>query len=192
VGGVLRAVEPGAEGLLLPIRRGRVLTGRVLDDGGAPVRGRTVRAVARGVLGAEDGVVAEGRTDGEGRFRLERLGEFDFRVAVRTAGSDWAPASRVVESGDDGPFEFRLRPGAALEGRVESATKGLWLRAIPVGGHSLEESTERVRPDGTFALRGLAAGPHRIELDDSDDSKTPPIDQGVFEVPGSGLVLRWQ
>lgn len=214
VGGVLRGVAPGGEAVTLVLDEGVALRGRVLDEGGAPVAGMEVIAVALDARGVEDGIRSTARSKAPfiptndvfprpveseeskgmevGEFVLKRLGRFRFRIVVRTGGTDWAPAVLEASSGSGGPVEFRLRRGATLEGRVLGTwERPLFIYAEPADGNQEGITYAGVREDGSFLLRGLAPGPHTLRVNHDSSSKGART-FGPFEAPAAGVEVRWE
>ncbi len=128
----------------LRMDRGRWITGRVLDERGAPVPrfrlwaqpsgkgrlpigprwGRPARSVnpytdrSPWSRGREDEI-----QDAEGRFRLGPLPREV--LELRVAAEGFLEVRKKVPAGDSTEVEIRLRPGFRLEGRVLASGKGL-------------------------------------------------------------------
>jgi protocatechuate 3,4-dioxygenase beta subunit len=214
VGGVLRGVTPGGPPVVLPLESGLAIAGRVVDEGGQPVQGIELRAVAVDARGLEDGVRAKTNSKSRfvptldvfpipeedpksaalalGEFVLEGLGRFRYRITARTSGSEWAPLTLEADAGTAQPLEFRLGPGATLEGRVLGAPgRRLYVFADPVDGDDDRISYSSVRVDGTFVIRGLAPGPHRLRVN-FHSSNEGAKRFGPFEAPATGVEVRWE
>jgi Carboxypeptidase regulatory-like domain len=136
----LEVTIPG-EALVVRLKRGGVISGRVADEFGDPVPGARVSAESpdRGSVGAS--MAAAAYTDDLGEYRLGSLTPGSFTVSVLTMA---APVRRVVGSNvfmDLGPHHVYF-PG------VSSASEAERLR--------LEPGEERSRID--FVLPANAAG----------------------------------
>jgi RNA polymerase sigma factor (sigma-70 family) len=95
---------------MLTLKRGVILTGRVTDPAGKPVKGALV-------IPGDASVLRETMTDADGRFRLPAQSPEVTTLAVIAAG--WAPQQRRVNlQGGLPPQEFRLEPGRSIRLRI--------------------------------------------------------------------------
>ena len=102
---------------------GAVIGGRVIDGEGAPVAGANVAMVyldMSRLLFSADGRAEPITTDGEGRFRIERVAAG--RVAFIAAADDLAPSNieelAVVDNGVYDDLQLQLNGGATVQGIV--------------------------------------------------------------------------
>lgn len=176
-----------------PVRaEGTLLTGRVLDEAGAPLEGARVSAGDANLIGflrseSRDGdPTGAGTTDADGRFglRVRRAGDLRFEIrAARHAPLDVVRSVPAGESFDLGAFA--LIPGPVVSGRVVDS------RGAGVGGAKLrqvrnveasglvifgdlggaETTLGESRSDGSFELDILPAG----ELELRVDSEAHPV-----------------
>ena len=106
-GGILHVVEDPPDGVLdLRLPPEGCIEGRVLDPAGAPVAGATLRALfprpgeAEDLLEPGDDQLPPGvETDGEGRFRIGRLGPGSWILEVEVPGNLPGIDRTVVEAG---------------------------------------------------------------------------------------------
>ena len=171
---------------------GILLTGRVLDEAGAPLEGARVSAGDANLLGflrseAREGErTGEGATDADGRFGLRVRRAGDLRLEIRAARHAPFDVSRAVPAGESFDLgEFTLIPGPIVSGRVVDS------RGAGVGGAKLrhvrnveasglvifgdfagnETTLGETRSDGSFELDILPAG----ELELRVDSEAHPV-----------------
>jgi uncharacterized GH25 family protein len=191
---------------------GGVLAGRVLDAvSGGPVEGAQVLAVVgrigfggRGGGGQGDTRTSTtvGRTNAEGRFRLEgmlpgpvaawqvRASGHVMATANVFAGSGWPD----VEAGKVTEVEVRLERGGVLTGSVRDAASGQGIpgatvSAIQRGGFAFFAGSPSTTTDaeGGYRIEGVPAGDHQLTADapgyappDAADAKT------VVKMPEEG------
>jgi RNA polymerase sigma factor (sigma-70 family) len=160
---------------------GAILAGRVLDAGGGPIPGATVRI---------DSVAEPGKvlvtspwirghtisTDGEGRYQLQ-LAPSVYTVHVRASG--YVPRWVRLELRADQTRDIDLEPGGSVSGRIVAANEGRPLPsaevfAIALGGAPAQPSGNRPRPgagwwrakptdeEGHFQVGPLSPGPYRL------------------------------
>jgi RNA polymerase sigma factor (sigma-70 family) len=156
---------------------GVVLAGRVLDAGGGPIPGATVRVDSTGQPPGE----ARGNapwinghtitTDGEGSYQV-RLAPSDYNIYVRASG--YAPAWFSVGLRADQTRDVRLEPGGSVSGRVVTVgdgqpVAGAEVFSIPVDGVAEQPAARRrgrtkttADPHGRFDLGPLLPGPYTL------------------------------
>ncbi|HEU4535879.1 MAG TPA: carboxypeptidase-like regulatory domain-containing protein, partial [Polyangiaceae bacterium] len=144
------------------VPRDGVLAVEVVDEGGKPVAGASVRAfLVRDEAAYEAG---QGATDGAGRARLAGLARGELWVLAEAAGRQRA-SSRVVSLGDERSARLTLRPAATLVVRV-SDDRGKPLpgaRASVRGGDPLPFGA-LAGADGVATLSRLGPAPWSVEV----------------------------
>lgn len=189
---VLHLGETGIEMRLAP-RTDQLVMGIVKDAHGRSVEGARVRLARRGGEGALiDGVADPGEratTDGEGVFEVALPGGAgeSYLVSVTAEGhASWSSAGPLAGSlllAET--LEVALAKEAILSGRIDGRIAGgARLIARPQGGETAHETP--VSGGGTFRLRGLAAGPHRLEV------RAGPrlLARGSAQAPDDAVLLR--
>jgi len=147
---------------VLRLIRGARLAGVVLDPGGAPVAGASVRARCS----LEGGAVAshDGDADEQGRFELRDLAAGSF--ALTASSESWAPSQERTltlaagEAVED--LVLSLTAGGTLEGRVfgddGAPATGRTIMTVPLvspGGDQVQTISDG---DGRFRVERLAPG----------------------------------
>lgn len=183
-------VPAGRTQLVLVLKRGARLTGRVRDERGAPVvsfRLGLDRHV--GPLERDSGTTLT-VVDTEGQFAVEGLSPGTY--TLRAAAHGLAPAAMRVEvapkARDVGPVEVTLGPGARLEGQVVR-TGGAPVEGARVTveggayGASLDTLYDGLTDaSGRFSVEGLAPG--EVSLSVSARGHHTRIVNGVRVGPG--------
>ena len=176
---------------MVRVTKGGMISGRVLDEAGAPVGPRVpLVAAAEGAAAGTPGSQAWGSTKDDGTFTVEGLGEFRFHVTAGGGASGFRPtaAAGLFAPGATG-IEIRAAAGVALAGRlVNSAGDPMAsqsLMATQEGVAGAQPSYIRVPEDGTFILKGLAPGKIRLKA----YTGQAWVDCGLFEAPASGLTV---
>ena len=119
VSATLEAVTQASPNLILELRAGVAVTGRVVDDGGRGQSGAEVRVEA----GADDPLPLAGVTASDGGFRLGPLPPGRVRVVARAPDDVLrAPVSLSLVAGTaPPPARLVLVRGASLSGRIVDA-----------------------------------------------------------------------
>ncbi len=200
------------------IREIRSLSGRVLDDLGQPVPDARVLVGRSSEFGGiplerlvglagELGRVEEGKTDGEGRFRLETSLRGELRFVIRAPAFAPLRSSREVTGGDVAMVaDFILERGVILSGHVvdeagtgipgvgietiEAASGGLFTLSWAASGR---EPQTRSGPGGAFEVNELAVGPYLLRLGHPEylDLKVEgAVDRPGQAVTGMSLVMK--
>lgn len=185
-----RADVPGlapretSSGVRLELSPGFELSGLVVDESEAPVRGATVEVVAAQERGGPGmmmmipggGGLAEKLTadsDGDGRFRAPGLAAGEYDVTVTREGFASAKLPGLEVSGESAAVDagtIRLQHGFTLQGRVvdelgeplsgvavtAQAAGGGFMMALP--GAPEGEPDALTTPDGWFTVSGLGRG----------------------------------
>ena len=173
--GVVVDEAAAAAPLELRLEPERPIAGRVVDEHDRPLEGAevSVRGDRRIETGRMDGLawehwffVGETRTDAEGRFRLERLYDGLFELAVLDPRADGLRHTESVRSGVEDlliRLDAEALRRAVLAGSVFDAASGAPLDAFRI---SLEPLDEARRLDGTwvpFESFADAQGAFRME-----------------------------
>jgi uncharacterized GH25 family protein len=188
--------EPDAPPLELRLEPERPIAGRVVDEHDEPVPGaevtvrgdRRVAPAGRSSLAWEDWFwprVSWTQTDAEGRFRLERLYDGLFELAVEDPRHEGLRHTESLRSGTEDVL-VRLDPdalrGAVLTGRVSDALSGaplddflLWLEPLDpgrrvAGTHIPFQRFEHAQ--GAFRLEGIEPGRWRPTADSEGYART--------------------
>jgi hypothetical protein len=144
-----------ADGIDLPVVRGGVVAGRIVDRHDRPIAGAVVRARGDGARPALGTDVAE--SDRTGRFEL-RLPAGEFTLDAnhpRFAGIESAADARVrVVAGRSVAATIALTAGCVISGRVigvdgDAANDGAIEKQWGDGDHQFGPAG-RIEPDGTF------------------------------------------
>lgn len=187
LGAVVRGVAPGAS-VVLRLEPALTLSGRVVDETGAPVRAGIrleVRWDGAG-RGPRIGDRLPVETLADGTFRAAGLAGGEYRIAAEGYGTEFLPMT-TSETFRAGSAEavVTLRRGASIAGRLLDARgKGVrWPRVRAEDRSYYGNGGE----DGTFLLRGLPPGPTRLFAE--DEERGVEVDLGVHEAPCEGLVL---
>ncbi len=160
-------VSPREGTVRVVLRRGGVLIGSVVDETDGPVAGAIVAA---------GGSAAE--TDREGRFRLEWVRPGEVSLVAFAPGDRIGSRSPVVRAGEAVTLgSLRVSVGPCIAGLIvdESSRQPIAgahvAAAVPWNGPDPDPLARRsTRSDerGKFRVCGLAAGPHRLDVDHRD------------------------
>lgn len=158
---------------LSPVSR---ISGKVLDESGAPVTRAQVVAVREGKAPGGDG--AAGPLDEDGGFVIENVAPGRFTLLVAAPG--FLPARRegveVAPGRDASGLELKVEKGATVEGRVTTAEgeplPGARVRVEPgeaAGRHPLLAALGLAEAitgeDGSYRLEGVAEGGRSISAE---------------------------
>ncbi len=166
-----RAVPGVVREIRVPVRDGLTISGRVVDEAGAPVAGARVSIEWGGATRTTSWAAFDhAETDANGRYAFE--GVHPLLRAVRASAQGFRPAVRervTLPWGRelDG-IDLALRRGLALAGIVRlpdgRPVAGATVAAVESADPSGVEEGPRVRTDdaGRFAISGLDAGPRRV------------------------------
>jgi hypothetical protein len=185
---VIDGVNRNVEGLTVRLVRGAVVSGRVTDKGGQPLRGVTVGIAQRGSPNAATANLLNGPTeelqtptDDTGRYRLYGIPEGSYIVkarslgaAARSDGSAYAPTYYAFAADSSEAIPLELREGKELDGidivlrevhtfaiggRIVGPTGDLRLELTPSPGYA---SRTTVRADGTFVVANAVPGHYDV------------------------------
>ena len=193
MGATAGGVLPGTSGVVLVLRKGGSLSGRVLLPDGKPAPAGiavTASAVTGGARG-EEGTDSSARTEKDGSFRMTGLGEFEFRVVAGGRDSVFAPtaAAGARRAGDAG-IEVRLDPGVSLSGRfVDAEGRGLMVNALFTSQEGFDRNSawgERISSDGLFVVKGLRPGKVSLQVIVGGEH----VGLGWFDAPAADLKVN--
>ena len=199
LGCVVRGVTAGTRDLVVALRNGGTISGRVVDARGIPV-GEGELVVARADPKTEEpGGIVTAFTAKDGTFTLRGLGDFRFALAV----PDMGPPETGLDARErhvPGSQGVTLRVGnsAVLSGRLLEAdgtgASVVSLIARDGEGNYLDACYE-FREGGAFHLRHLPVGRVHLfasgvtGLDEARDSRGE-VALGAFDAPSSGVEIR--
>ncbi len=178
VGGISLVAGGTRSGVVVTIRRGVVLAGRVSDPDGNPIGGAEVSAgrslAARSSIagtspGGRAGLREEPRTarsGSDGTFELRGLAPGDVAVTVRAPGraTETIDPIRLARGARPDPLEVVLGPGATISGRIVRRTgegaSGYFINTRSQRKPSDGPGNPSAMPeaDGTFRIEGLREG----------------------------------
>lgn len=156
--GQLVDVQPGENRADVMLERGATVSGRVVDEAGAPRPGAEVRLRNRG----ERGLLGYRTSSGaDGRFEVLAVADGSFDLEAEAGGFAPALHPNVVEVAgrDVGGLEVVLRRGATLSGRILGLDPGQ-IAAVEV---TAEREGRQARPGtldhkGRYEIAALEAG----------------------------------
>ncbi|NVB81474.1 MAG: carboxypeptidase regulatory-like domain-containing protein, partial [Kofleriaceae bacterium] len=155
----------------ITVTAGRSISGRVLDEHGAPVAHATVAAGALLTGGGtelyikgESVAAKDTETDAQGRFVLAGFPPGSLTVIAGKTNAGRSPSLQLPPSPDSVALDLVLGPTSSLEGKVTRNGQPLadtGITASPFGAmwSAFFVSTG---PDGTFALDALAPGSYVV------------------------------
>jgi hypothetical protein len=178
----LKGVLPGKEDLVITLRRGKTLAGKVEDENGDPVPAGV--PVMGGATVTEEG----------GLFEVEGLQDRPWRVTAGGPPSVYAPAAAESKHtpGDEGVV-VTVRQGVNLSGRVVGPDgKGLRQLMVTVDAEATATSpgcSYQFRTDetGKFTVTGLPPGSVTLK------ALVPgrgDVELGTVQVPATDVELR--
>jgi hypothetical protein len=189
--GLVRAVRPGARGVVVDLREGRPLHVRLVDGRDRPLMLSGGWIYVRpwdAKAGGAEGVNATLRDDG--RFATPALDPTrtytvfagGFPGYVNGQADNASPGDEILVRLDGLPFTGRV-----VDARGEPVPD-LRVTAMATGGDSPPFSSASVTTDaeGRFAMPGAPRG--RVEVTAAYD--IVPMDLGEYETPASGVLLR--
>ncbi|MEO7734735.1 MAG: sigma-70 family RNA polymerase sigma factor [Kofleriaceae bacterium] len=184
----LADITGGSHDVRITLERGVVLAGRVVDPTGAPVPTFSLTISRRGEPAAQP---TRTLVDPQGHFAL-RVVRGDYDVAVSAPG--WAAAEPVRVTAGTAELRLALRAGSSLRGTVVASDDHRPIVAARVrcvscggGGSSIQPANlgAATRPDGSFELTGLPAGPGAVWIEAEGYHRrhevlTPAVDGGAL------------
>lgn len=182
-------LSPGErhDGVRIELERGGTLTGSVLAPDGRPLPDATVRVSPNLVWGG-----IEGRTDGDGRYRLPGLPEGVLQV--RADHPDFVAAVREITAGDgEIQLDLQLGSGHRVGGRVvDDGGSPIAGARVMLGGQANRNLLRpaRTRADGRFEIDGVAPGWWRISASKEGWVQAEEAPRIEVDGPVSGVELR--
>jgi hypothetical protein len=158
----------GEGALVVTLRPGHEVRGRVHLPGGRPAAGAVVAVLESGTRWSESISCMTTVADEEGRFRLEGLGRGKWPILVRTRAGVLEPAGRV-EAPATSLQDLWLAPRSTLEGVVTDASDGnrpvpgarlRWVVSVrgPDSDHRTARVEARTDASGRYRVDDLPAG----------------------------------
>jgi RNA polymerase sigma factor (sigma-70 family) len=155
----------------ITVNPGRSISGRVLDENGAPVAHATVAAGALLTGGGADlymkteSIAAKDtETDDQGRFVLEGFPPASLTVLAGKANAGRSPSIQLPASPDSATLDLVLAATSSLHGKITRDGQPLGdtvVIANPIGAMS-SNFFVTTGPDGTFVLDALAPGSYVV------------------------------
>jgi len=177
---VIPAVQGGEKPVTVVLSRARVLVGTVVDPGKTPVADALVllseldhvKVSGGQIVSASKPTSLFGRTDDDGRFRIEGVDPGPIDVVVDASG--WQRWERRVDpwsDGQKGDLEIVLQAAAVIAGVVLDAGRQpaigaevrTWEPEAPAGGINYRAPLATTDGDGAYRIDDLAPGPVRLE-----------------------------
>src|SRR5947209_4070091 len=149
--------------LVAPFSRRVLVSGRLVDEAGAPIAGAEVGVASRVGAGTPDAALASARTGPDGRFRVVLPGRGPSRTLVVSyrshVGDAAAVAERVLTLRVAAGVRLRTRPRAVRNGHAVRFAGSLIGRPLPRGGLVVEMQVrigDRWRTFATTRTHGAA------------------------------------
>lgn len=175
---------PVSVSVSLALSQEAVLSGRVLDPAGVPLRGARVEAILES---REDVLPRVVRSDAAGRFRFERLPPGEARLSAEAEGH-LRPADVelvLLVGGQEVVRDVRLRAGEEVSGRVvEEGGRPVQGAEVMLTSMQSAEHSETAA-DGTFRFH-VPAGPGKLRVRHPDFIEL----RSTVTAPATGLELR--
>jgi uncharacterized GH25 family protein len=168
------AVTAGTTDVVLDLRRGGTLSGRVVEAaGGVALPAFNVIVARRDGPVKEIPVTTRAVVDAEGRFTVPDLGPGDYRVRATAVGhAPSSPFDVTLAGVTAGPVEIHLGRGGKLKGKLVEAQGGAPIQGARVSiESSLDSSTASpalvntlTNEQGDFELVGIPPGDRSVVL----------------------------
>jgi uncharacterized GH25 family protein len=179
-------VKPGETRQLdITLVLGAIVSGRVLDEQGAPVRGARVEFRSLQLDETSWFHNRYGTSDAQGAYRVTGILPGEWKVAIECAG--YRSLEREFGALKDAErregVEFTLSSGNFVSGVVrwesgEPAERATVLVALaagaPTSDEQLDDKPKRVDADGRFRISGLPAGPYDVTASAPEGSRPQP------------------
>jgi RNA polymerase sigma factor (sigma-70 family) len=195
---VRQRVDLGAgdvTGVTLALAAEASVTGRVVDEGGRPVPGAHLSVSVRSEAGDRGGTVGRGDdSDGQGRFRLDRLAPGALRITV-THGPGIADLGPLpIAAGETRQVEIVLSAGAEVTGLIRredgSPAGGAHVYANVDGWQPTPAAAAVAGPDGRYRLSALHPGDVMIRAVEPGNDPFPGFASRQPRADQAPLVLR--
>jgi protocatechuate 3,4-dioxygenase beta subunit len=166
------------DGVVVSLRKGSVVTGRVLDPRrgtgvpnasvawSEPSDGGGMGPAAAAMMGRLNGNGSAVTTDADGRFRFDGLPSG--RITVTAEHSDYLDASKQIDLEDEANVDLTLSVGGSVSGTVvgkdgRTGVAGAQvLLSAPGGGMSFGDDSARADASGNFSFEHLKAGRYGV------------------------------
>jgi protocatechuate 3,4-dioxygenase beta subunit len=183
----LAAFEQPVEGLrpghvtevVMRLRAGGNLRGRVVAPDGAAIAGAAVRATTPGQwFGFDDRTVRSATTDGQGNFELVAVVPGDVTLHADHERYLEGPVKKLkVQDGQaQEGLVLELASGAVIAGRVE------WPEGQPAAHAKVRVQFDMSQMYGMSAMNALQGGSGRAEADEEGRFNVPGLGKGPFTV----------
>lgn len=176
-GATLETSAPAA-GLRLTLEAGETLIGEVVGPAGTP-ESVEIFATSRGAAGGD--TFRSGLSDATGHFTLHGLWLEPYTVtAHRTDDSAKAVAKLTIARGEN-HVRLQLEETLTIEGTVVRADGGPLPRMmfLSANGPNGSYADARINTDGTFALKGLRPGEHKLMVAGAEDEELATVKAGT-------------
>jgi hypothetical protein len=146
--------------LNIHMERGSQVSGRVVDEGDAPIKGASV-------MGLNEGTYAT-QCDAEGRFVLFGLGSSAVGLSVQAKGFGTVYVRGVAPETTD--LTIRLPKAGQISGRIDAAplpkvyTLLLFRYDQEIGREIRLQASTDEGPDGGFRAKDIGPGTYRLEI----------------------------
>ena len=193
-GALLYDVAPGSEHLILVLRLGNRVAGRVVDDAGEPVTEFKINATPLA------GGSSQGResfkqtfTSDDGVFDFERLPDGHWQL-VASASHHGSSEPLAIELPDQAGAEWILVIPrlASVSGRVTNAEGIPLVGGLVRDGVGFRTTSTKIAEDGSYHFTGLPAGNHALSAQGSESAWGPARSIGLLpgqELTGIDLVV---
>lgn len=149
---------------------GAVVAGRVVDDTGAPI--------GRAMITVSNEVARVVRSDEDGNFRAEGLGEGPITVSVTARG--FAPGSEAPVAPGRTDVTVKLVRGAVLQGRVDGTPTPFTVHvsiydAASTKWHVKDSQAFSAQSNGVFQIRDLPPGRYEVVVESAGGRTPAPL-----------------
>lgn len=177
-------VRPSKTGVDFPLPEGSVLTGVVMDLGGAPVEAASVSIFPE--IDTQDIVkVVEHKarpplvkeiTGTDGRYEIRSVGQGIYNLLIQAEGYQPLPSAKLrIGPGENPPRNFTLKPGLVIAGEVvdEQGQPIVGARVRPMKLNdpqdrsapiniSFEDGSQETDENGAFSFNSLVSGGYNL------------------------------